>query len=100
MLLSCDASHEEQRRVHALCSKDHTKRAQWDNGQRSPQRAQTLHALLGRQQINVSRPPLLQPRIYRFTLEREDTKDAFMDPPQRLTADEAFQPLDTQRKLT
>jgi hypothetical protein len=43
MLLSCDASHEEQRQVHAFCSKDHTRACAM--GKRSPQRAQTLHTL-------------------------------------------------------
>jgi hypothetical protein len=42
----------------------------------------------------------LQPRIYRLALQRQDAKDALVDAPQRLAADEALQCFDPQRELT
>ena len=41
----------------------------------------------------------LQPRIDGFTLEGEDSEDAFMDPVERLVGDEALESLDAESEL-
>jgi hypothetical protein len=40
-----------------------------------------------------------QPGIHRFALQREDAEHAFVDAPQRLPTDEAFEGLDAEGEL-
>ena len=42
---------------------------------------------------------LLEPRIDRFAFERQHAKCTFVNPPQRLLPNEAFQAFDAERKL-
>jgi len=42
----------------------------------------------------------LQLRIHRLALQRQDSKNAFMHAPQRLTPHKALQRLDAERKFT